>query len=136
MARAGDEVPVVVQRDDKSIELWVTLKEHPRQEFAQSGRQLGGMAQQAWELKDGKLVPLEGADPRFGGQLQQWMHGDVEKLLENLPNRDLILPGLPKRLEGIEIERSELEDSLRDQEDEIRDLKEKLRDLQDKLQDS
>ncbi len=115
MSRAGDELSIVVKRGDEMIELTVTLKDHPRQEFAQTGAVGGPFAQQAWELRDGKLVPLEGGDPRSPAPMKDWKQGDLEKWLENFRNKDLILPGLPKRLDGIEVARSELEDSLRDQ---------------------
>ena len=133
MARAGDSIPIVVERGDKTIELAVTLQEHPRQEFAQSAG-VGQFGRQVWRLNDGKLVPLDNAGP--GGPVPELMPQDFQKFFENIPDNNLILPGLPKRLEGFEIERSELEDSLRDQEDEIKSLKEKLKELQDKLQDS
>ena len=136
MSRAGDAVPIVVERGDETIELVVTLKEHPRQEFAPTGSVAGQLARQAWELRDGKLVPLNGDDARVPRQFKGFMQKDLDRMLEDFPDNNLILPGLPKRLEGIEVERSELEDSLRDQEEEIKDLKKKLRDLQDKLEDS
>ncbi len=136
MSRAGDAVSIVVERDDQTIELVVTLKDHPRQEFAPAGSLAGAVTRQAWELRDGKLVPLDGDDARVPRQFKGFMQKDLEKMFENFPENNLILPGLPKRLEGIEVERSELEDSLRDQEEEIKDLKKKLRDLQDKLEDS
>ncbi len=133
MARAGDSVPIVVTRGDETMELVVTLQEHPRQEFAQSGA-VGQFGRQAWQLNDGKLVPLENGGPP--AQAPQFLEKDLESFFENLPNNRLILPGLPKRLEGFEVERSELEDSLRNQEGEIKSLKKKLKELQDKLQDS
>lgn len=136
MSRAGDAVPIVVQRGDETIELVITLKEHPRQEFAQADGDVYQQFQQAWGLKDGRLVPLKDGRVIKG----EFMLKDFEDQLKDM---DLIFPGLPKTLEGIEIERSDLEDSLqkleaekKDQQSEIKDLKKKLRELQDKLQDS
>ncbi len=102
MFRAGDDVPILVGRGDQSIELVIKLTAHPRQEFAMSGLGAGQLARQAWELRDGKLVPLEGNGAGAGGPLNGVMQPrDLEKLFENFPNKNLILPGLPEQLERL-----------------------------------
>lgn len=109
-----------------------------------SGLGAGQLWLQAWELRDGKLVPLEGNGAGAGGPLNGVMQPrDLEKLFENFPNKNLILPGLPEQLESLQDERSELEDTLKkletdkkDRDDQLKQMQQKLRELQDKLQDS
>ena len=61
--RSGDTADVTVQRGDETHSLSVTLGEHPNQQIAgtQGSRRAFAM-QQAYELKDGKLQPI---DPQF-----------------------------------------------------------------------
>jgi S1-C subfamily serine protease len=144
MFRAGDDVPIVIERSDQNIELVIKLEPHPRQEFAMSDRAAGQMARQAWELRNGQLVPLEGGDAGLGGALKGLMQPqDLENLFENFPNNNRLLPGLPRRLDDLKDEDSELEDEPKtpdagkqDREDQLQEMQRKLRELQEQLQDS
>jgi hypothetical protein len=134
MSRAGDRVPIVVQRGDEVIELNVTLNDHPRQEFAQSMGESGGLSRRGWEFQnDGRLVPLDGnmnAPGQFG------LPNGLDQMFKSFPDSNLIVPGQPDPPDETESDGSDPQDSSLDRDDQIEDLKRKLRDLQNKLEES
>ena len=137
MFRAGDEVTVTVQRDEELVEHTMTLGDYPYQRTAEvNNRPRGQRFEQAFRLgENGKLVPM---DPGDGKKMMEDMGG----LFRGFRDGELIVPQFRGRLEGFEVERSELEDAMRkleaekkEQADQIDDLKEKLRRLEGQLQD-
>ncbi|TWU08201.1 S1C family serine protease [Stieleria varia] len=127
-ARSGDSLSLVVQRGDEVLNKTLTLTEHPQQVAANPQPRVLGQ-RGGFKLQDGRLVPLDGDDaavpvPQLPGGLQQWMAD---------PNGQAMPPifwGQP--IEGLQVERSHLEDTLQDMKKRLDELNERLKDKDDK----
>lgn len=124
-ARAGDALEITVLRGDQTLTVSVVLQEHPDQRINQAIAQFGSAPmQQAFELKDGKLVPME-IDPDgipFPGGRGLF---PTEDLLNELqPNWQL--PRNRGGVDGFQIERSDVEKTLKELQRQMEQLNEKL----------
>ena len=112
-ARAGDTIKVAVKRDDATVEIPVELKEHPVQ-IAASEPTFGRQWQRGFELKDGRLVPME-FQPGEG--------------FPEIPERLFRVPmGLNQfgPMGGLQIERSNVERTLQDLQRQMEQLNERF----------
>lgn len=128
-ARAGDTLEVVVRRGEETMAIPVTLTEHPQQQLARADSPGGGIQmQQAFELKDGKLVPMEidpnanPLPPGFGRMPMDGMFRDLQRF--NFPAWPA--PNQQGGVEGFEIERSDVEKTLKELQRQMEQLNEKL----------
>lgn len=131
-ARAGDTLEITVKRGGETQTLSVTLGEHPQQRLAASGASTPGFAmQRAFELKDGKLVPMEIAP----GQLPPLDDGFPRDLLRRFqqPGGPIWqipeLEGAPELggpVDGFEVERSDVEETLKELQRQMEQLNKKL----------
>ncbi|MEL6108952.1 MAG: S1C family serine protease [Planctomycetota bacterium] len=104
-ARAGDSIEVSVKRGDATVAIPVTLSEHPQQILA-AAPALSRQWQRGFELKDGRLVPME---------IPQGMR------IPEIPNRLFQVP-----MDGLRIERSNVEDILQQLQQQMRDVNKRL----------
>ncbi|QDT12508.1 S1C family serine protease [Stieleria marina] len=146
MARAGDSVEVVVQRGDETIVHTLTLGQHPEQRItlsplpenpagARDGVQGNGGAivrQQGWQLKDGKLVPM---DLDADGNFDMVIPKEFQDMFQNGPNALPKQFRMPRRFQGLRVERSDTEETLRKLEAERDRQAEKIKELTDKIQE-
>ena len=146
MARAGDSIEVTIEREGDTIERTIKLGEYsaPRailqplgqgNNLGQQGNQKrnGGMfRQQAWKLENGKLVPM---DPGNGGEMQ--IQAMIEEMQKGFPGFDG-MPEMfvPKGFGGLQIERSDTEEELREMKEQLRKQKEENNELQEKLREA
>ncbi|MGB7344342.1 MAG: PDZ domain-containing protein [Pirellulaceae bacterium] len=138
MARAGDSVKVTVQRGDETETYTLTLGQHPQQRITLSplreNQDDNGaiVRQEGWQLKDGKLVPLDlDADGNFDMVLPQ----EFQEMFKNGPNA---LPNqfrMPRRFQGLRVERSDTEEAIRKLETERDEQEAKIKELTEKIQE-
>ena len=88
--------------------------------------------QQAWKLENGKLVPM---DPGNGGEMQ--IQAMIEEMQKGFPGFDG-MPEMfvPKGFGGLQIERSDTEEELREMKEQLRKQKEENNELQEKLREA
>ena len=131
MARAGDAVQISFLRGDEAMVRTINLGEFKQPKMAMQRLPNNGNAiarQQAWKLEDGKLVPM---DLDQDGGVELWAPPGMEQFF-----KDLNLDGLPQqfrlppRLNGFQIERSDMEEKVKEQERKIQELNEKIRELE------
>jgi hypothetical protein len=113
MLRAGDEITVEIQRGDETFERTFKLASAGPEPDSDDLSFVPTVSQQMYQLKDGKLVPVEKDAPM------------VELDIRN-PLRGL-------RLGNLHVERSELEQSLKKLETEKRRQDELIEKLQEKI---
>ncbi|MEM6471386.1 MAG: PDZ domain-containing protein [Planctomycetota bacterium] len=119
--RAGEKVQVIVERDGKSETVDVTLQEHPQQQLIaglRANQVPGFQMQQAFELKDGKLVPMQ-IDP---DQLLVDPFPEMREFMRGF-NAPMFRRG---QIEGLQIERGNIEEMLKELQDQMNQLNEKL----------
>ncbi|MCA9138563.1 MAG: serine protease [Planctomycetales bacterium] len=128
-ARARDTIEIVVRRGDETVTIPVTLTEHPQQQIAMSNPMDSGFQmQRAFELKNGKLVPMEidpnanPLPPEFGQIPFPGMFNDLRRF--NVPG----WPGPNQQggVDGLQIERSDVEKTLKELQRQMEQLNEKL----------
>ena len=140
MARAGDSVEVTVQRGDETSTHELTLGQHPQQRITMSpipgeGDGAPGNAivrQQGWQLKDGKLVPM---DLDADGNIDMVFPKEFQEMFKNGPG---ILPNqfrVPRRFQGLRVERSDTEEAIRELEAERDRQAEKIKELTEKIEE-
>lgn len=127
-ARAGDTVEIVVDRNGETMTIPVTLTEHPEQRIASNQRGGGMMGMnQAFELKDGKLVPME-IDPNANPMFRGFGGFPMEDMFRGFPQPDGMFRQGPNRLDGFRIERSDVEKTLKELQRQMEELNERLED--------
>jgi len=143
--RAGDAITVTVQRDDALVELEIVLAGVDKDLIAKMPSQGTKPARraftQAFMLKDGQLVPLDpsNTDPlQIPPGLEQaiQLQGKPLLLSEILPGMPIIgrLPGTGFKLNGMKIERSEMENNVRKLEQQLRSNSQQLDSISKQLQ--
>ncbi|QEG02454.1 Serine endoprotease DegS [Stieleria maiorica] len=136
-ARAGETLEITVVRGDQTITLPVTLQEHPDQRIARHRPTDGTLPlQQAFELRDGQLVPLEidpDADP-FPPGIRRFPMEDLFRNFQ-VPGGDLQTPGGPfwrtprpddGQDDGKDLERSDVEKTLKELQRQMEQLNQQL----------
>ncbi len=141
-ARAGDDIDVTVRRGDQTMTQTLTLGQHPEQRVTLAPLEGDGengkaiVQRQGWQLKDGKMVPMDlDADGNFDMVLPKELQGLFGNNPGALPNQFR----MPRRFQGLRVERSDTEESIREleaqrdrQADKIKELTEKIEELESK----
>ncbi|WP_182869323.1 S1C family serine protease [Rhodopirellula sp. JC639] len=129
-ARAGESLEITVVRGDQTLTLPVTLQEHPNQQIAQRQPSRSALPlQQAFELRDGQLVPLEidpNADP-FPPGMRRF---EMEDLFRNFQTPGGPLWRMPQPGkgddDGTNLDRSDVEKTLKELQRQMERLNQQL----------
>ena len=137
-ARAGDDIDVTVRRGEETLTKTLTLGQHPQQRVTLAPLQGDGengkafVRRQGWQLKDGKMVPMDlDADGNFDMVLPKELQGLFGDNLGTLPKQFR----MPRRFEGLRVERSDTEESIRELEAQRDRQAEKIKELTKKIED-
>ncbi|QDV88133.1 S1C family serine protease [Planctomycetes bacterium TBK1r] len=129
-ARAGETLQIVVLRGDQTLTLPVTLTEHPDQRIAQNIPDGGAFpAQQAFELRDGQLFPLDIAPgaPPLPPAMRRFR---MDELFREFQAPDGPLWRIPRQGEaegdGFQSERGDVEETLKELQRQMERLNQKL----------